>query len=171
MKKRRIITPSNKRKHNLWTRYRLTPEEYDSMHEEARGRCAICKRKRSLCVDHCHKTGKVRGLLCRCCNRGIGMLGDTHHELEKAVEYLRPFAVRHTRRPTKRSAKLSRNDRKQRPASDGRDAGPSTAPGRKGGRSGFHGREAQQPAIRPDAERPCPEHYHARKKGRNKPQR
>ncbi len=169
--RRRTITPSNKRRYNLWARYRITPEDYGVMHKRQRGRCAICKRKHCLVVDHCHHTGTVRGLLCRKCNSAIGLFRDCTKHLEKALEYLRPFAARHTRRPAKRSAKLSRNDRKQRPASDGRDAGPSAAPGRKGGRSGFHGREAQQPAIRPDAERSRPEHYHARKKGRNKPER
>jgi hypothetical protein len=59
------------------------------------GRCAICPREispeiaRSLHVDHCHKTGRVRGLLCRKCNLGLGNYDDTPEHLEKAAAYLR----------------------------------------------------------------------------------
>ena len=50
--------------------------------------CMICGSKDTICIDHCHETGKVRGLLCRKCNTGIGMLGDTLVQLRLAVKYL-----------------------------------------------------------------------------------
>lgn len=63
------------------------------------GRCAICKEKetkksrwsnevRRLAIDHCHKTGKVRGLLCGRCNTVLGMMNDNTALLLSAVEYL-----------------------------------------------------------------------------------
>lgn len=67
-------------------RYGMTPEQYDALAESQGGRCALCKKvpepRRmtangapwiSLVVDHDHATGKVRGLLCRGCNQGMGL--------------------------------------------------------------------------------------------------
>ena len=55
------------------------------------GHCAICinKDKRKLAVDHCHKTGKIRGLLCSNCNQGLGMFKDNLDFLGRARNYLR----------------------------------------------------------------------------------
>jgi hypothetical protein len=57
------------------------------------GQCAICgipqeSEDRRLAVDHCHKTGKVRELLCMKCNRGMGMLADDPERIQKIVKYL-----------------------------------------------------------------------------------
>jgi hypothetical protein len=52
------------------------------------GRCAICRRKRKLIVDHDHETGTVRALLCNPCNLMIGYAGDRVGLLEKGIEYL-----------------------------------------------------------------------------------
>lgn len=54
--------------------------------------CEICGNRPDvfhLCVDHCHKTGKFRGWLCRSCNLGLGNLKDSTELLEKAAKYLR----------------------------------------------------------------------------------
>ena len=56
--------------------------------------CAICKTHsdllpRNLAVDHCHTTGKVRGLLCTNCNIGLGMLKDSSEILNLAIKYLK----------------------------------------------------------------------------------
>lgn len=68
------------------------------MHEEQGGECAICDaeipavsedRYLSACVDHDHKTGKVRGLLCWDCNVGLGKFLDNPDLLVSAAEYLR----------------------------------------------------------------------------------
>lgn len=76
--------------------YGITPEDYDRMFKSQRGKCAICRSsdtgqtgKRFLCVDHDHKTGKVRGLLCRRCNRGLGLLNDSLKNIETAARYLK----------------------------------------------------------------------------------
>jgi len=63
-----------------------------------RGKCAICGRAlsglrilRSACLDHDHKTGEIRGVLCHPCNLVIGNAKDSIAVLEKAVSYLRFF--------------------------------------------------------------------------------
>lgn len=73
-------------------KYGLKPGEYDRMLEQQGGGCAICKnpcaRERRLSVDHCHSTGRVRGLLCQNCNAAIGMLKEDVALFFRAVEYL-----------------------------------------------------------------------------------
>ncbi len=53
--------------------------------------CELCGKaeKTRLCLDHDHATGAFRGWLCRVCNAGIGLLGDTPESLERALRYLR----------------------------------------------------------------------------------
>ncbi len=70
-------------------RYGLTPEQHAAMAESQGDLCAICKRRRTLVVDHCHETGVVRGLLCDNCNVGIGRLGDDPARLAAAAKYIR----------------------------------------------------------------------------------
>lgn len=73
--------------------YGLTIEDFDRILERQCGRCAICGTsdpgRKGFCVDHCHDTGRVRGLLCTNCNVGIGQLGDDVDRLMRAVEYLK----------------------------------------------------------------------------------
>lgn len=71
--------------------YGLTLEEYKDMEEEQGGRCAICGEvpdRHRLYVDHDHKTGEVRGLLCSRCNMGLGQFRDNPRFLEAALDYL-----------------------------------------------------------------------------------
>lgn len=70
--------------------YGLSAEEYYALLEKQKGLCALCgvKPTGKLVVDHCHKTGRIRGILCRKCNLGLGLLGDTAEFLAKAVAYL-----------------------------------------------------------------------------------
>ena len=72
--------------------------EYDAMLEAQGGCCAVCGapplvrphgKRAILCIDHDHTTGKVRGLLCRLCNHGIGSFADNPALLENAATYLR----------------------------------------------------------------------------------
>lgn len=71
-------------------RYGITVEDYDKMLAEQNGVCAICEKKdkRRLAVDHCHKTGTVRGLLCSSCNISVGRFDDNPDTLKRAIEYL-----------------------------------------------------------------------------------
>lgn len=72
--------------------YGITVEEYDQMLERQNGVCAICDEEcpsgQQLAVDHCHETGRVRGLLCCNCNRGVGLFKDKPKRLLRAAEYL-----------------------------------------------------------------------------------
>lgn len=68
--------------------YGLSVQRYKDMVAKQHGRCLICCRKAKLVIDHCHKTGKVRGLLCSHCNLGIGSLKDNPHLLKRAAEYV-----------------------------------------------------------------------------------
>ncbi len=57
---------------------------------ERGGECEICRRTfERLVLDHCHKTGRIRGWLCRNCNLGMGLLGDSQDGLLNAVAYLK----------------------------------------------------------------------------------
>ena len=75
--------------------YGITLADYERMFAEQGGVCGICKKFRvskshpRLNVDHDHKTGRVRGLLCWMCNRGIGLLGDSRERILSAAEYLK----------------------------------------------------------------------------------
>lgn len=76
---------------NLKKKFGITVEEYDAMFKEQRGRCAICGFPPifgTLHVDHCHDTLKVRGLLCKKCNTGIGMFRDDPEVMQAAIEYI-----------------------------------------------------------------------------------
>jgi hypothetical protein len=68
--------------------YGISLEDYQRMAGEQGGLCAICKQPERLVVDHDHRTGKVRGLLCAKCNSGIGMLGDSGDVARNAADYL-----------------------------------------------------------------------------------
>ena len=78
-------------------RFKITPEDFDRMISAQDYKCAICRLPeramvygvpKRLAIDHCHKTGRVRGLLCQACNRGIGYLGDSKDLLQAALKYL-----------------------------------------------------------------------------------
>lgn len=87
---------TNSKKHSTWIkRYGLTSSDYIKMFDEQDGKCKICLGSCSsghfLSVDHCHKTGKVRGLLCKKCNSALGMLNDNIEYFESAIRYLKNF--------------------------------------------------------------------------------
>ena len=68
--------------------YGLTSKQVQEMKDKQKGLCALCETRPAKSVDHCHSTGKVRGVLCRQCNTGIGQLNDDPKLLAKAVRYL-----------------------------------------------------------------------------------
>ncbi len=71
-------------------KYGLAPEDYRRMLAEQNGVCAICKlnSRRELCVDHCHLTQTVGGLLCNNCNTGLGMYDDDPDRMREGAAYL-----------------------------------------------------------------------------------
>lgn len=80
-----------RRNGHLVRKYGITADEYDRRLDEQGGGCKICGKilqRVSLAVDHNHKTGKVRGILCENCNRGLGMFKDDPNLLRSAIEYL-----------------------------------------------------------------------------------
>lgn len=87
------------RKRQLQRLYGLTVEQYDELDRFQESKCAICgnlsttphnksKKIRRLSVDHDHKTGRVRQLLCMNCNIGIGKFNDDPALMKKALDYL-----------------------------------------------------------------------------------
>jgi hypothetical protein len=77
----------------LKNRYDLTLKEYEELFNIQCGVCIICHKpptvqKPFLVVDHDHKTGKVRGLLCDNCNLALGLFGDSAANLQAAARYL-----------------------------------------------------------------------------------
>ena len=82
----------NKRKRDLAARYGMTIEEWDELFIAQGAKCAICGThnlgKRQWHTDHCHETGKVRGILCMQCNAMLGFSKDNVTVLNNAIEYL-----------------------------------------------------------------------------------
>jgi hypothetical protein len=83
--------------HKNWSlqqKYGITSIEYDRILASQNGVCACCYTSnpggtsKIFNVDHCHKTGKIRGLLCYSCNIGLGHLGDTFQSVSNAITYL-----------------------------------------------------------------------------------
>jgi Recombination endonuclease VII len=88
--KRLKKNPATARRTSLKSLYGISLEDYARLLAEQGGVCAICLRQPAerLCVDHCHATGKVRGLLCRTCNTGLGCYRDDPSLLTTAAAYL-----------------------------------------------------------------------------------
>lgn len=92
------LDETKRRDAKLKHRYGITLEDYERRLIEQDGKCAICKQPPGknvrahwggkLCVDHCHDTGKVRGLLCNDCNLAVGY-GKTEQVLLSAAQYIR----------------------------------------------------------------------------------
>jgi hypothetical protein len=79
------------RERELFNEFGITPQNYAALAEKQQNLCAVCKRinvaNRALAVDHCHATGKIRGLLCNPCNMLLGRIETTIGEA--ALRYLR----------------------------------------------------------------------------------
>lgn len=78
----------------ILSQYGLTQEDYDTMLKGQGFVCAVCgtePESGNLAIDHCHKSGGVRGLLCKQCNAAIGLLGDDVEGLRRALSYLENY--------------------------------------------------------------------------------
>lgn len=88
-----------RKKAHLKAEYNITLEYYENLLKQQKYKCAICFNKeialdslgniRPLNIDHCHKTNKVRGLLCLVCNLGLGKFKDNIKILKQAINYLK----------------------------------------------------------------------------------
>lgn len=97
-KRRSNYNPSQRREEGLKQLYGISIDDLNSMYTQQEGCCAICKtpislqsgktKKGKAHVDHCHVTGKVRGLLCTKCNTVLGMSNDNPDILKEAILYL-----------------------------------------------------------------------------------
>ncbi len=92
-KKWRQGHPQWQLRYNLRHHYKMLTGQYRQLLSEQHNRCKLCKvtfsETKRPCVDHNHTTGKIRGLLCSKCNRGLGCFNDNIETFEAAVEYLK----------------------------------------------------------------------------------
>lgn len=91
--KKKYWTSDNKRNYQYLKRYNITLETYNTLLAKQNNACAICltsvnELSTQLHVDHCHTTGKVRGLLCYNCNSGLGRFKDSKFNLSQALHYI-----------------------------------------------------------------------------------
>ncbi|MCK5015902.1 MAG: endonuclease VII domain-containing protein [Candidatus Peribacteraceae bacterium] len=77
--------------------YGLSEQSLRNMMDSQRGCCAVCECslispggwRVDMCIDHCHSTKEVRGLLCSKCNKALGLFGDNTDTLQSAIDYLK----------------------------------------------------------------------------------
>lgn len=90
------------RRYHYRTKFKLTVEEYETKLAQQNYVCAICKKPeivyewrtgnvRKLSIDHCHHTGKIRGLLCTKCNHALGFFNDDPAIFQEAIDYLNKY--------------------------------------------------------------------------------
>jgi hypothetical protein len=86
---------NNRKKHKLYSikkKYGLNENEYNNFLKKYKNKCAVClTNKTKLCVDHCHKSGKIRGILCTNCNVALGQVNDSIKILSKLINYLNEY--------------------------------------------------------------------------------
>ena len=88
-RKRRAKDSKGYRDSHYRRKYGISADEVKDMHRAVKNRCEICDDWHdTLSVDHCHSTGKVRGLLCKKCNLALGGFGDDPEKIKKALKYL-----------------------------------------------------------------------------------
>jgi hypothetical protein len=83
------VKRQGRRNYDYMRKYGITIQDYNNMYNALNGKCEICNTyHKKLFVDHDHKTGKIRGLLCDLCNRGLGFFKDNIESLDNAIRYI-----------------------------------------------------------------------------------
>ena len=85
------------RDYHLRRRYGIDSAVVDAMVEQQGGVCLLCDKRKPEHVDHDHVTGQVRGVLCSCCNQGLGDFRDSAATLRAAIDYLERTTWQRTR--------------------------------------------------------------------------
>lgn len=87
----KLPTLEEKRIYSRKINFGISREDYKQMLVDQNNSCAICKKEIGweAAVDHCHTTGKIRGLLCRKCNLGLGAFKDNIETIRKAIKYVK----------------------------------------------------------------------------------
>jgi hypothetical protein len=89
------ISPEDARRARLKSRHGITPEDYERMLKAQEGHCVFCPQTPDkeawgvLCVDHDHETMRIRGLLCRNCNRSLARFGDNAAGIQRVLDYVK----------------------------------------------------------------------------------
>jgi hypothetical protein len=83
--------------------YGISLKEFENMVAKQNGKCLICNKKpqKTLCVDHDHACGDVRGLLCSNCNTGLGLFKENTASLQRAIDYLLEYRKKKLRNKKK----------------------------------------------------------------------
>lgn len=90
-KANRVVEKEKSRVQKFKRYYGLSLEDIDKILIEQQYKCKLCGAsliETKRCIDHDHKTGKVRGILCQCCNTGLGMFHDDPKQLSLAIRYI-----------------------------------------------------------------------------------
>lgn len=101
---KKTFSEDDKRNAHFRKNYGISLVDYLAMVDTQKGFCGICgkdptqnksalQRHKKLHIDHCHRTGKIRGLLCNSCNNALGVFGDNVSGLRRAIKYLTRKAV------------------------------------------------------------------------------
>jgi hypothetical protein len=84
------------KKYNIEKNYGISFDDYLNLIKSQNGNCQICKSVliagKNTHLDHCHTTGKIRGVLCGKCNTGIGQFNDSLELLKSALKYLKKYS-------------------------------------------------------------------------------
>lgn len=96
LRHRQKLGPAKIREKEVLRIYGLASEQLEEMKARQKGVCAICEKsteweskKGELVIDHDHKSGKVRGLLCHPCNTALGLMSDDPQRLRAAADYIK----------------------------------------------------------------------------------
>lgn len=109
-KRFRESNPERAKGYELNKSFGISISDYMDMYEKQDHKCLVCGKegvafsqssdsRKTLVVDHCHDSGKVRGLLCGTCNLGLGYFEDNTDTLEKAISYLNEFKIHKAENP------------------------------------------------------------------------